>query len=149
MAVRRSLIVYKACSAAAMFALLSTAIFAQEVDEDAGEAVGQVQDLPGLNLELDREAIEEIIVIAPKPGSRRRLDPVYEDPMRARLLMELYKMEQIEEESAWRQASIDDSSSRIKWGYNPADDYRIRSEMEIMDTPSDTVKPASVFRVEF
>ena len=149
MAVRRSLIVYRACSVAAMFALLSTAIFAQEVDEDVGEAVGQVQDLPGLNLELTREEIEEIIVVAPKPGSRRRLDLVYEDPMRARLLKEQYEMELIEEESAWRSAAVDDSSSRIKWGYNPADDYRIRSEMENIDTPSYNVNPASVFRVEF
>jgi hypothetical protein len=141
--------VYKVCSAAAAFVLLSTTIFAQEVDADAGEDVGEVQDLPGLNLELSREEIEEIIVVAPKPGGRRRLDPVYEDPMRARLLTELYEMEQIEEESAWRDASIDDSSSRVKWGYNPADDYRIRSEMEIMDTPSDKVQPSSLFRVEF
>ena len=149
MAVRQSLIVCKACSAAAMFALLSTALFAQEIDADAGESDGQVQDLPGLNLELSREEIEEIVVVAPKPGGRRRLDPVYEDPMRARLLKELYKMEQIEEESAWRDASIDDSSSRIKWGYNPADDYRIRSEMDIIDKPAGNVEPASVFRVEF
>jgi hypothetical protein len=149
MAARRTLIVYKVCTAAAAFALLSTATFAQQVDEDAGAPVGQVQDLPELDLELSREAIEEIIVVAPKPGGRRRLDPVYEDPMRARLLQELYKMEQIEEESAWRQASIDNSSSRIKWGYNPADDYRIHSEMDILVTPSDKVQPSSLFRVEF
>jgi hypothetical protein len=148
MAVRQTLMVYKVCSAAA-FVLLSTAIFAQEVDEDAGQDVGEVQDAPELNLELSREEIEEIIVLAPKPGGRRRVDPVYEDPMRARLLTELYEMEQIEEESAWRDASIDDSSSRVKWGYNPADDYRIHSEMEILDTPSDKVQPSSVFRVEF
>ena len=106
MAVRRSLIVYKTCSVAATFALLSTAIFAQEVDDGAVESVGTVQDLPGLDLKLSREEIEEIIVVAPKPGSRRRLDPAV-DPMQARLLDELYKMELIEEESAWRQASLD------------------------------------------
>ena len=149
MAVRRSLTVYKACSAATMLAaLLCTAIFAQEADDGAVESVGTVQDLPGLDLELSQAAIEEIIVVAPKPGSRRRLDPEV-DPMRARLLDELYKMEQIEEESAWRQASIDDSSSRIKWGYNPADDDHNRSEMDNIDTPSYNVNPASVFRVEF
>jgi len=144
-----SLSTFNACSAVAIFALLSTSILAQEVDEDAGEAVDQVQDQPGLNLELDREAIEEIIVVAPKPGSRRRLDLVYEDPLRARLLKEQYEMALIEEESAWRSAAVDDSSSRIKWGYDPTDDYRTHSETAIMDTPSSSVKPASVFRVEF
>lgn len=147
MSAMRSLIVCQLGIVAGIVALLGTAAFAQEADDVLPVLGEQVEDLPGLADET--QEIEEIIVVAPRPGARRRIDPIYEDPMRARLLKELYEMERIDEEMAWRQSGTDDSSSRIKWGYDPQDDYRIRSEMEINDTQLGNTRPATLFRVEF
>jgi hypothetical protein len=147
MSANRSFFDYKFAIAAAMLALPGTVVFAQEANEAAADAGAQVEDLPALA--PASEEIEEIIVTAPKPGARRRLDPVYVDPMRERLLKDLDEMQRIDEESAWRQSGVDNSSSRIKWGYDPRDEYRIRSEMDVMELPSDWTRPATVFSVEF
>ncbi len=80
MSVMRSFSVYKFGAAAALVALFGVAAFAQQADEE-----------PADESEAD-ESIEEIIVVAPKPGSRRRVDKEYEDPTRARLLKELYEL---------------------------------------------------------
>ena len=93
--------------------------------------------------------MEEIIVIAPKPGSRRRVDTEYEDPARAKLLKEFYRMKELDEEYAWRQSTSTDSSSRMQWGYDPRDEYRMRNDTALQDLPSEKTKPATVFRVEF
>ena len=60
--------------------------------------------------------------------------------------------ERREEELAWRQADpdLEDKDSRIKWGYSPQAEQRMRNDMdEMYDLPIDQVKPASIFRVEF
>ena len=147
MSANRSFFDYEFGIAAAMLALAGTVVFAQEANEAAADASAEVADLPALV--PASEEIEEIVVTAPKPGARRRLDPVYVDPMRERLLRDLDEMQRIDQESAWRQSGVDNSSSRIKWGYDPRDEYRIRSEMDVMDLPSDWTRPATVFSVEF
>jgi hypothetical protein len=147
MSVKRNLVVYKTGIASAMLALLGAVTFAQEANEAPDNSSEQVEDLPALA--PAREEIEEIIVTAPKPGARRRFDPVYIDPMKERLLKDLDEMQRIDEESAWRESGVDNTSSRIKWGYDPRDEYRIRSEMDVMNSPSDTTRPATVFSVEF
>ena len=137
MSVMRSFAVYKFGAAAALVALFGVAAFAQQADEepvDESEAV---------------EELEEIIVVAPKPGSRRRVDMEYEDPTRARLLKELYELEALEEEYEWRKSAAVESPSRIKWGYDPRDDYKMRNEMDLTDLNFEQTKPATLFRLEF
>jgi len=134
MSVMRSFAVYKFGTAAALVALFGVAAFAQQADEEPAD---------------ESEAIDEIIVVAPKPGSRRRVDKEYEDPTRARLLKEHYEMEVLEEEYEWRTSATVDSPSRIKWGYDPRDDYKMRNEMDLLDLNWEQTKPATLFRLEF
>ena len=137
MSVMRSFAVYKFGAASALVALFGVAAFAQQADEE-----------PADESEAD-ESIEEIIVVAPKPGSRRRVDKEYEDPTRARLLKELYELEVLEEEYEWRTSATVESPSRIKWGYDPRDDYKMRNEMDLTDLNFEQTKPATLFRLEF
>ena len=134
MSVMRSFAVYKFGTAAALVALFGVAAFAQQADEEPAD---------------ESEAIDEIIVVAPKPGSRRRVDKEYEDPTRARLLKEHYEMEVLEEEYEWRTSATVDSPSRIKCGYDPRDDYKMRNEMDLLDLNWEQTKPATLFRLEF
>jgi len=134
MSVMRSFAVCKFGTAAALVALFGVAAFAQQADEEPAD---------------ESEAIDEIIVVAPKPGSRRRVDKEYEDPTRARLLKEHYEMEVLEEEYEWRTSATVDSPSRIKWGYDPRDDYKMRNEMDLLDLNWEQTKPATLFRLEF
>jgi hypothetical protein len=129
-----SFAVYKFGAAAALVALFGAAAFAQQADEEPAD---------------ESEAVDEIIVVAPKPGSRRRVDKEYEDPTRARLLKEHYEMEVLEEEYEWRTSATVDSPSRIKWGYDPRDDYKMRNEMDLLDLNWEQTKPATLFRLEF
>lgn len=108
---------------------------AQEAETDAGTD--------------DADEIDEIIVLAPRPGDRRRLPREFEDPVRARVLKDLYEMKMLEEEYEWRREAIDPSPSRIKLGYDPRDDYRRREEMDILAPGWQTVEPATIFRFEF
>lgn len=121
-------------TAAALVALFGAAAIAQQADEEPAD---------------ESEAVDEIIVVAPKPGSRRRVDEEYEDPTRARLLKELYELETLEEEYEWRKSAAVDSPSRIKWGYDPRDDYKMRNEMDLQDMNWEQTKPATLFRLEF
>jgi hypothetical protein len=45
---------------------------------------------------------------------------------------------------------LQDTESRIKWGYSPQAEQRMRREGDFMyDLPIDQTKPATLFRVEF
>ena len=125
--------------AAAIAVLFGAAAFAQEAnDEPADEAPAATS-----------EEIEEIIVISPKPGARRRVDQEYEDPIRAQLLKDFYKMQDDAEEFEWRDTGAAKTPSRITWGYDPRDEYRMRNEMDMQALPLDRTKPATLFRVDF
>jgi len=125
--------------AAAIAVLFGTAAFAQEAnDEPADEAPAATN-----------EEIEEIIIIAPKPGARKRVDQEYEDPIRAQLLKDFYKMQDDAEEFEWRDTGAAKTPSRITWGYDPRDEYRMRNEMDMQALPLDRTKPATLFRVDF
>jgi hypothetical protein len=125
--------------AAAIAVLFGANAFAQEAnDEPADEAPTDTS-----------EEIEEIIVFAPKPGGRKRVDQEYEDPVRAQLLRDFYKMQDDEAEFEWRDTGAAKTPSRISWGYDPRDEYRMRNEMDLQALPSQNVKPATLFRVDF
>ncbi len=134
MSVMRSFVVYKFATAAALVALFGAAVFAQQADEEPAD---------------ESEEVEEIIVSGSKPGGRKRVDVEYEDPTRARLLKDLHEMQADKEEYAWRKSAAIDSPSRIKWGYDPADDYQIRNNMDLDDQKWGKPKPATLFRFEF
>jgi hypothetical protein len=120
--------------AAAIATLFGAAVLAQEAAEEVAD---------------DSDVIEEIIVIAPRPGARKRVDQEYEDPVRAQLLKDFYKMQEDQEEFEWRKAAAEEDSSRIKWGYDPSDEYRMRREMDLYELPSQRTEPATLFRFNF
>ena len=134
MSVMPNFVVYPCGMAAALVALFGVAVFAQETDEEPADEI---------------EPIEEIIVIAPKPGDRRRVDQEYEDPVRAKLLKDFYEMQEDKEEFEWRKSAAAESPSRIKWGYDSRDEYRMRNEMALQELPSERTKPATLFRFKF
>jgi len=134
MSVMRNFVVYPFGMAAALVALFGVVVFAQEADEEPA---------------VDSEIIEEIIIIAPKPGARRRVDKEYEDPVRAKLLKDFYEMQEDQKELEWRKAVADEIPSRIKWGYDPSDEYRMRRQMDLQELPSERTKPATLFRFDF
>ncbi len=134
MSATRSFGVYIFGAAAALVALFGAAVFAQQADEEPADK---------------SEAVDEIIVVAPKPGDRKRLDKEYEDPARAKLLKDLHEMQADKEEYEWRTSAAVDSSSRITWGYDPTDDYQMRNNMDLQDLHWEKTKPATLFRLEF
>lgn len=134
MSVMRNFVVYPFGMATAIVALFGVAVYAQEADEEPAD---------------DSEIIEEIIVIAPRPGARRRIDKEYEDPVRAQLLKDFYKMQEDQKELEWRKAAVEESPSSIKWGYDPSDEYRMRRQMDLQELPSERTKPATLFRFNF
>jgi len=138
MTVARRFFVDKIGFAVAIIALLGLAVLAQETEEEPAEDAVD-----------DSDSIEEIIVVEPKPGSRRRVDEEYEDPIRAKILKNFYEMRKDEEEFEWRISGAEDSDSRIEWGYDPRDDYRMRNEMALQELPSERNKPATIFRFKF
>ena len=134
MATMRKFIYYPIGIAAAIAMLLAAASYAQEAQEEQAD---------------EGETIEEIIVVAPRPGGRKRIDQEYEDPVRAQLLIDFYKMQEDQKELKWRDAAIEESPSRFSWGYDPSDEYRLRNEMALMELPSERTQPATVFRIKF
>jgi hypothetical protein len=121
-----------------LFAGLLLGLAAAAQDEDVGDA---------------EEEIDEIVVIVDRSGDPvMDIDLRHEEILRERILKEYYRLQQLEEESAWRQADPDlkpENVSRIKWGYNPQAEARMRRDSELTDLPIDDVKPATLFRWEF
>ncbi len=104
--------------------------------------------------ELDESAttnpIEEIVVYADKPGNKIDMDARYEELYRTRAAAELDRLEVLNEEFVWRKSmAAAEDSSRIKWGYDVEAEMSMRSDTSLIDLPTDTVKPATLFRVQF
>lgn len=133
--------------AAAMWVLLVVPVTAQEEVQEV--VVDDASDTAQIPETEEADEIEEIIVVSPMPGSRRRVDEDIEDLERAQLLKEFYRMKELEEEYEWRTSASSDDSSRIKWGYDPRDEYRMRNDTALQDLSFERQKPASIFRVEF
>jgi hypothetical protein len=132
--------VYIARAAVLAMAWLSFIVAAQSVDDED-------ESTP------DEEVVDEIVVVVDRDG-----DPVFdvdmrqEEILREKVFNEYFRLQALEEEAAWRRADPDleiKDSSRIKWGYNPQAEARMRRDTELTDLPIDTTKPATVFRVEF
>jgi len=132
----------------------------------AGEGSDSEPDEPGVPVVTDAEAptavpeellqsraIEEITVIAgPQGQTAFELEIQRQAAMREAVYADMRMRERSKEELAWRQADPDlqNPESRIKWGYSPQAEHRMRRENDFMyDLPIDETKPASLFRVEF
>lgn len=118
---------------------------AQVDDEQAagGEDEAEVR-------QANDEQREEIVVIGQRPGDPRRLDNAYEEALRSRILTEIERLDALEEEFEWRRAArSSDDGSRIRWGYDPRDEYRARRDSELYDLPLDNTRPAKLFSIEF
>ena len=137
MSIIRNFVVYPFGIAAAIVVLIGATAFAQEADDE---------EAPDGD---SSEEIEEITIVARKPGDRRRVDAEYEDPVRAKLLKDFYEMQEDQEEYEWRTSAAEEDSSRISWGYDPKEEYRMRNEMDLLELPSERTKPATIFRVDF
>ena len=95
-------------------------------------------------------SIEEIVVYADKPGNKIDMDARYEELYRTRVAAELDRLEVLNEEFVWRKSmAAAEDSSRIKWGYDVEAEMSMRSDTSLIDLPTDTVKPATLFRVQF
>jgi hypothetical protein len=131
---RTDFIMRCAIRTAAMFALGTvTTVYAQE---DAEED----------------EVIDEIVVTAgKKSGDPVDVDALYDEMMRDRLMIDLDRLNVLEEQNEWRSSAntIVARPSRIQWGYKPQDDVRMGRESNLSDVPFITTKPASLFQFEF
>jgi hypothetical protein len=98
-------------------------------------------------------AMEEIeVVVGPQGQNAFDLEMQRQALMQEAVYAEMRLRERRKEELAWRQADPDRQKpeSRIKWGYSPQAEQRMRRESDFMyDLPIDKTKPASLFRVEF
>jgi hypothetical protein len=136
MIVSRNKLFTRAAITAAIL-IYASAVFSQ--DEEAAPAEDTTD-----------ESIEEIVVYAHKPGDEIDMDARYAELFRTRAAAELDRLDVLNEEYEWRVAmSEDDDSSRIKWGYNPEADMSMRRDTTLTELPTDTVQPATLFRVQF
>lgn len=133
---------------AAGIVLLCAAAFAQDAEQES-DAADLASAAESAREEAINDVVEEVIVVAPPPGGRRRLDSIYIDPLKERIMKDLEDAYADREESAWRAELAEENDSRIKLGYDPRDEYRLRNEMDLTDLPSDINKPATVFRIGF
>ena len=113
-------------------------------------AVAAVAQDPQTESPDESDTLDEIIVIGPKPGDRRRVDEdMRVNAERNRILKEQYRMRVEQEEYEWRKKPTVEQPSRIKFGYDPRDDYKMRTELNMDSLPYEQNKPATLFRFEF
>jgi len=125
-----------------------------ESDEPGAPAAADAEAPTEIPEELfESRAMDEITVIAgPQGQTAFELEMQRQALMQEAVFAEMRMRERGEEELAWRQADRDlrNPESRIKWGYSPQAEQRMRRENDFMyDLPIDQVKPATLFRAEF
>jgi hypothetical protein len=152
---------FRAVAGVTVAAAMSWAAFAnaQESgtdDESEPDALAAVDEEAPAELPeelFQSRVMDEITVIAgPQGQSVFELEMQRQALMQEAVYAELRLRERGREELAWRQADrdLETPESRIKWGYSPQAEQRMRRENDFMyDLSSDHAKPASIFRVEF
>ncbi len=98
----------------------------------------------------EQEPMEEIVVIGNKSGDPIDLEAQYEEQLRARIVADYLRQQTEEDEERWRKSlptSVE--RGRIRWGYDAQAEARVRRDMALTDLPTDTVKPATIFSIEF
>lgn len=99
----------------------------------------------------DDESVEEVVVYGTRRGDPVDLDALYESQLRKRIMDDYMKRQRLRERAEWRSSlsTEDESPSRIRWGYDPEAELRMRRETDLMDLPIEGERAASIFRVEF
>jgi len=125
-----------------------------EADEPGAPAAADAELPTEIPVELTQSRVmEEIeVIVGPQGQTAFELEMQRQALMREAVYAEMRLRERSEEELAWRQADSDleNRESRIKWGYSPQAEQRMRRESDFMyDLPIDDTKPATLFRVEF
>ena len=97
--------------------------------------------------------IDEITVVVGADGrTAYEMEMERIEQMKSAIFAEMRLREREQEEIAWRQADPDlkNPESRIKWGYSPQAEQRMRRDNDFLyDLPIDGTQPASLFRVGF
>lgn len=99
----------------------------------------------------DDTSMEEVVVYGTRRGDPVDIDALYLEQFRKRVLDDYFEQQRLMERERWR-SSLDvklKSPSRIRWGYDPGAELRMRRDTDLMDLPFETTRPASIFRVEF
>ena len=97
------------------------------------------------------QPIDEIVVVGNKAGDPIDLDARYEEQLRARIVADYLRQQEVEDEEQWRKSlpTAVEGGGRIKWGYDAQAESRMRREVALTDLPTDTVKPATLISVSF
>ncbi len=143
--------------------LMAVPAWSQEIEDfvpeaaaeaaDDGETVAEIMPLndsttaAAETTEEDAGPVEEIVVVAPRPGARRRIE--FDDPERARLLRELYQSREDQAELARLAAIADEQDQRIRLGYNPEIDGPPELEEQMAIPQRETTQPATIFTIQF
>ena len=125
-----------------------------ESDEPDAPAAADADAPTGIPEEqFPSRVMDEIeVVVSPQGRTPFELEKQRQALVKEAVYADMRLRERSEEESAWRQADRDlqNPESRIKWGYSPQAEQRMRRENDFMyDLSIDQTKPASIFRVEF
>jgi len=101
--------------------------------------------------DADDEPVEEVIVYATRRGDPIDLDARYAEQLRKRVMADYFEQQQLMEREEWRRSLTSDvkSPSRIRWGYDPGAELRMRRETDLMSLPFETTRAATIVRIEF
>jgi len=97
------------------------------------------------------EPVEEDVVYAIRRGDPIDLDARYAEQLRKRVMADYFEQQRLMEREQWR-SSLDTavkSPSRIRWGYDPGAELRMRRETDLMSLPFETTRAATILRIEF
>lgn len=125
-----------------------------ESDEPGAAAAADAEVPTEMPEEMyESRVMDEITVIGgPQGRTAFEIEMDRQARMREAIYAQLRLRERDQEELAWRQADPDlkNPESRIKWGYSPQAELRMRQENDFMhDLSIGHTKPASLFRAEF
>lgn len=116
-----------------------------------GLALAQEEEQAAAEEPNDSKAIEEIVVRASRDGDPKSLELKQAEMLKAQVFAMYSQVKRDEEEQAWRSTlpKAYGNFGRIKWGYDPDAELRMRRESGLDDVDPDTVRPATIIRVEF
>lgn len=155
---------FRVATCVTLAAALSWTAFAsaQVSDADDESAANDRGASPAADAEVPTEIPEELfrnpimdeitVIAGPQGQTQFELRMEREELMRQRLYAEMRLREREQEEMVWRQADPDlrNPESRIKWGYSPQAEMRMRRENEFLyEKPGIPTQPATLFRAEF
>ena len=125
-----------------------------ESDQPGAAAAADAEAPTGIPEEPVQSRVmdEMVVVIGPQGQTAFELEMQRQVLIKEAVFDEMRMRERREEELAWRQADTDlqNPESRIKWGYSPQAEQRMRRENDYLnDLEIDHTKPATIFRGQF